>query len=125
VALAMCQDATIDRRQDIISRKNNKSEIIPGIKKKKRLILERSKSQSLELLCKQERHACKLLMGAVHSMRFIALSTRLSAINNTVVDGPSKSGGHLWESRVGMTMFRTISNAEKVFEVSHKTLNEK
>ena len=39
----MCQDATIDRRQDIISRKNNKSEIIPGIKKRKDLYWKEAK----------------------------------------------------------------------------------
>jgi len=60
--------------------------------------LEESKSRSLELLCKQERHAHRLLMGAVHSVRFIVLSARLSAIDNAVADGPSKS-------RVSQTSF--------------------
>ena len=53
-------------------------------------MLGRSKSWSSELLRKQERHACRLLMGAVRSVRFIALSARLSTIDDTVVDGPSE-----------------------------------
>jgi len=120
----MYQDTAIDWRWDIISRKNNKSEIISE-NIKEGLTLRRGKSWSPELLCKQERYARRLLMGAVHNMRFIALSARLSAIDDAMVDGPSKSRGCLWESRVGMAMFRTVSDAGKTLKVSHETLDEK
>jgi len=64
-------------------------------------------------------------MGAVHSVRFIALSARLNTTDDAVADGPSESRGCLWELRAGMTMFRTVGNAEKTFEVFHGTLDEK
>ena len=88
-------------------------------------MLGRSESWSLELLRKQERHTCRLLMGAVCSVRFIALSARLSTIDDTMADGLSKNGGRLWELRAGMTVFRTVSDAGKTFEVTYETLNEK
>ena len=88
-------------------------------------MLEKDKSQSLELLCKQERYTCRLLVEAVCSMKFIVFSARLSTINNTMADGLSKSRGHLWKSRVGITVFGTISNTKKIFEVFHGTLDEK
>ena len=87
--------------------------------------MRRGKSWSLELLCKQERHTRRLLIGAVHSVRLIALSARLSTMDNTISDGPSESGGHLQELRVGVIMFRTISDTGKTLEVSHGTLDEK
>lgn len=61
----------------------------------------------------------------MHSMRFIALSARLSIIDNTMMDDLSESKGRLQESRAGMIVFRTVSNAEKIFEVSHGTLDKK